>query len=118
MKIAANLRDVGGFEARSIATPIVAILLLVASVALQGTPATLSDADKYGVIHRPSTGCPTGFFEVSDVFQLRNRKSPGCVNIQHPLRPLDYLMPGEEWAPVFWGPWGWTKSVWFYHDHV
>jgi hypothetical protein len=102
--------------ASSIALPIATILLLFGCAALRGYPATPSEAGKCGMIHRPRTGCPAGFFEVSDVFQLRNRKSPGCVNIRNPFRPLDYLMPGEGWSPVFWGPWGWTKSIWSYHE--
>jgi hypothetical protein len=96
------------------------IALVAAGVLVAGLVSAVeqSAADKYGVMHKPANGCPAGFVEVADVFQARGRKSPGCVNIRHPWRPLDHLAPGEAWSPVFWGPWGWTKSVWWYGEHA
>jgi hypothetical protein len=112
------LRDKVRLVVSTIAPHIAIALLLFGCVEIQGDTAAPSDAGKYGIIHRPRSGCPVGFFEVSDVFRLRNRKSPGCVNIRNPNRPMDYLIPGEGWSPVFWGPWGWTKSIWFYQERT
>jgi hypothetical protein len=88
---------------------ILALLFLIGGASL--LPDQQPDNARYGVMHRPKAGCPSGFFEVPDVFELRGRKSPGCVNIQKSFRPIDHLQNGEQWFPVFWGPWGWTKSI-------
>ena len=54
-----------------------------------------AELNEYGVIHKPKSGCPPGFKEVPDMFELKGRKSPACVNPQNPNGMIDYLLPGE-----------------------